>query len=117
MFFTSILITCLMDDSTSGMRSQSIIYSQSEVHSVWDFWSSSIQECKGNVFFQSQVGQFSNFWSSSENLKCFFWRAAPARRGRFKTPPLEHLWIDALLAVSCFVSLYRLCKLQSIQTS
>jgi hypothetical protein len=60
-YFTSILFTCLMDDSTSGMKSQSIIYSQSEVHSIWDFWTSSLQECKGNVFSKVRWGRSAAF--------------------------------------------------------
>ena len=47
------------------MKSQSIAYLpigsahiywildlEGEVHSIWDLWSSGLQECKGNIFFE-----------------------------------------------------------------
>ena len=58
------LITCLIYNFTSGMRSQSIAYLlegsehiswildlEGEVHSIWFLWTSSLQECKGNFSF------------------------------------------------------------------
>jgi hypothetical protein len=64
MFLISKLILCFIYGSTSGMKSQSIAYLpigsthmywnldlEGEVHSIWDLWSSGLQECKGNIFF------------------------------------------------------------------
>ena len=39
---------------------------EDEVHSIWDLWTSGLQECKGNDFFKiGRVG--SNFWSGIGN--------------------------------------------------
>ena len=38
MFLTLKLITCLIDDFTFGMKSQSIAYSHSEMHMYVGFW-------------------------------------------------------------------------------
>ena len=65
MFLTSKLVSCFID--SSRMKSQSIAYVllgsavhvyigfldlEGEVLSIWDFLSSGLQECKGNVFFE-----------------------------------------------------------------
>ena len=65
MFLISKLITCFINGSTSGMKSQSIAYLpigsahiywildlEGEVHSIWDLWSSNLQKCKVNIFFE-----------------------------------------------------------------
>ena len=66
MFLISKLIMCFINGSTSIMKAQSIAYLpigsahiywildlEGEVHSIWDLWSSGLQECKGNFFFRS----------------------------------------------------------------
>ena len=98
MFLTSKLITCLVDDSTSGMKSQSITYLQSEVHSIWDLWTSGLQECHGQCFF-SKVGwgrqQFSVRFRKSQMFSGGL--AQPLSTSPYKlvggglTPPLEYL--------------------------
>jgi hypothetical protein len=63
MFLISKLKLCFIYGSTSGMKSQSIanlpigsacIYwilnLEGDVHSIWDLWSSGLQECKA-IFF------------------------------------------------------------------
>ena len=79
-FLTSKLITCFIDSFTSKKKSQSIVYLlnesqvvymildlKGEMHSIWDFVISDLQECKGNDFFK--VGQAdNNFRSGPENL-------------------------------------------------
>ena len=42
---------------------------EGEVHSTWDLWTRSHQECKGNVFFWSRAGRAMNFRSGSKNLE------------------------------------------------
>ena len=62
-FFTSKLITCFIDGVTLKIKSQSIAYLLNEneqiywiwnladeVHSIWDLWTSGLQECKDNCF-------------------------------------------------------------------
>ena len=79
-FLASKLSTCFIGGFTLKMKSQSIAYLlngsehtywildfEGEVHSTWDLWISSLQECKGNGFFK--VGwSGSNFQSSPEYL-------------------------------------------------
>ena len=68
-FLISKLITCFIHGFTSGMKSKSIAYLpirsahiywtldlESEVHSIWDLWSSGLQECKGNIFSEVRPG-------------------------------------------------------------
>ena len=65
MFLISMLIMCFINGSTSGMKSHSIAYLpigsahmywildlEGEVHSIWDLWSTNLQECKGHIFFE-----------------------------------------------------------------
>ena len=79
-FLTFKLITCYIGGFTLKMKSQSIAYLlnesehiywtldlEGEVHSIWDSWTSGLQECKGNGFFEvGRVGN--NFWSGPKNL-------------------------------------------------
>ena len=80
MFLISKLITCFINGSTSGMKSQSIAYLpigsahiywildlEGEVHSIWDLWSSGLQECKGNIFVLKLAGAGNMFRSGSKN--------------------------------------------------
>ena len=74
MFLISKLITCFINGSTSGMKSQSIAYLpigsahiywildlRGEVYPIWNLWSSALQECKGNLFFRSWAGRATCF--------------------------------------------------------
>ena len=78
MFLISKLITCFINGSTSGMKSQSIAYLplgsahiywildlEGEVHSIWDLWSSGLQELKCN-FFLKLGGMGNIFWSGQK---------------------------------------------------
>ena len=63
---TSKLITCFIDGFTLGMKSQSIAHLlkeskhiyiwvlnlESQMQSVWDFWTGGLQECKDNYFLK-----------------------------------------------------------------
>ena len=64
-FLISKLIRCFINGFTSRMKSQSIAWLpigsahiywildlEGEVHSIWDLWSSGLQECKGHIFFE-----------------------------------------------------------------
>ena len=87
MFLISKLIMCFINGSTTGMESQSIAYLpigsahiywildlEGEVHSIWDLWSSGLQERKGNIFLK--LGGAGNmFRSGSKNS----WKGYPIR--------------------------------------
>ena len=85
--FTFKLISCFIDDFTFKMKSQSSAYLlngsdhiywifdlEGEMHSIWDFWISGLQECKNNGFVEvGQGGQefsvgFKNFEKNSAGL-------------------------------------------------
>ena len=69
MFLISKLIACFINGFTFGMKSQSIAWLpigsahiywildlEGEVHSIWDLWSSGLQECKDRIFFEDGRG-------------------------------------------------------------
>ena len=75
-----------------------ILELEREVHSIWDLWTGSLQECLGNVFFE--VGWGGQQLSVGSTISwIFLWGVAPApihlplkaRRGRFDAPPYTTL--------------------------
>ena len=62
------------------MKSQSFAYLlnywildlEGEVHSIWDLWTSGLQECKGNGFFEVRRA-CNNFRSGPKNLNFLDW--------------------------------------------
>ena len=85
--FTSRLITCFIDGFTLKMKSQSIAYLlnegediywildlESEVHSIWDFWISGLQKCRGSGFFEQASKHQFPVWS--KKIK-FYGRVVP----------------------------------------
>ena len=53
------------------------------MHSIWDLWTSSLQECKYTSFFE--IGRTgSNFWTGRAQKKC---RGLPPDRLSPKSPP------------------------------
>ena len=68
-FMTSKSIICFIDGFILKMKSQSIAYLpnesvhmhwilglEGELHSMWDLWTSGLQECKGNNVFEAEQG-------------------------------------------------------------
>jgi len=88
--FTSKLITWFIDGVTLKMKSKSIAYLlngnehiywiwdlEDKVHSIWNLWTSGLQECKNNDFFKIRRAG-NNFQSGTENQN-FLEAAAPDR--------------------------------------
>jgi hypothetical protein len=99
-FLNSKLITCFIDGFTLIMKSQSLAYLlnrsehildlEGEVHSLWDLWSSGLQEYKGKDFF-FKVGQASiTFQLVQENwggYPCLNLPPLKVYGGNFNVPP------------------------------